>query len=82
MWGTNYSSALDYLARLALYEKWHFGKTPDPRNPYPILESYLSYTFFKLKSDGFVMEVDKKWATFNTGLVDKLYDPIYALFRG
>jgi len=86
IWGVDYSSALDYLAKLALHEKWHFGESPDPKNPYPILESYLSFTFFKLKSDNLVNDaVDnngKRWATFNTGLVDKLYDPIYALFRG
>jgi len=86
MWGVDYSSALDYLAKLALREKWHFGESPDTKNPYPILESYLSFTFFKLKSDSLVKEVvdnnGNRWATFNTGLVDKLYDPIYALFRG
>lgn len=83
--GTTYSSALEYLAKLALKEKWHFGDRPDPKNPYPILENYLSFTFFKLKSDGLIKEIErngKRWAAFNTGLVDNLYDPIFALFRG
>ena len=81
---TEYSSVLDHLARKALYEKWHFGTEPNPKNPYPILDNYLTYTFYKLKTDGLVLEnktSEGGWAAFNTGLVDNLYDPIFALFR-
>ena|ERR1700678_187540 len=49
----------------------------------PILDSHLRYTFFKLKQEKRVLEFrDGRvgWATFDTGLVDRLYDPIYALF--
>jgi hypothetical protein len=48
------------------------------------LDNYLTYTFYKLKRDGLVLEnkgPGGAWATWNTGLVDHLYDPIYALFR-
>lgn len=77
--GREYSSALGYLADMALEEAWHFGETPNPRNPYPILENYLKYTFFKLQKEGKVSE-SQSHAAFNTGLVDRLYDPVYALF--
>ena len=68
---------------MAIEERWFFGAQSNPRNPYPILDSYLRYTFFKLKNEKRVLEFrDGRhgWATFNTGLVDHLYDPIYALF--
>lgn len=78
-----YSSALELLAELAIDERWFFGKKADPKNAFPILDSYLRYTFFKLKQEKRVLEFKDGpvgWATFNTGLVDRLYDPIYALF--
>jgi hypothetical protein len=75
-----YSSALELLAETALPERWHFGDSPNPKNPYPILDNYLTYTFYKLRTDGLVLERGD-WATFNTGLVDKLFDAIFALFR-
>jgi cold shock CspA family protein len=78
--GDEYSSVLEYLARLALPEKWHFGTEPDPRAPFPILDNYLTYTFVKLRRENKVLEADN-WAAFNTGLVDRLYDPIYTLFN-
>jgi cold shock CspA family protein len=78
-----YSSALELLAETAIDERWFFGSKPDPNNEYRILDSYLKYTFFKLKQEKRVLEFkdgNVGWATFNTGLVDRLYDPIYALF--
>lgn len=74
--GRDYSSVLEYLAKLALEERWHFGTTPDPRNPYPILDNYFSYTFTKLRREEKVFEKMTSvgtWAAFNTGLVDRLY---------
>ena len=82
--GSQYSSVLEYLAQIALPERWHFGNKPNPKNPYPILDNYLTYTFYKLQRDGLVMESkspEGTWAAWNTGLVDKLYDPMFALFR-
>jgi cold shock CspA family protein len=81
--GKQYASALELLAETAIEERWFFGTAPDPRNEYPILDNYLTYTFFKLKQEKRVLEFkdgNVGWATFNTGLVDRLYDPIYALF--
>jgi hypothetical protein len=81
--GKQYTSALELLAEMAIEERWFFGTDPNPRNEYPILDNYLTYTFFKLKQEKRVLEFkdgNVGWATFNTGLVDRLYDPIYALF--
>jgi cold shock CspA family protein len=82
--GKDYSSVLEYLAYLALEERWYFGTEPDPRDPYPILDNYLTYTYVKLRHEQKISERGNReagWACFNTGLVDKLYDPIYALFE-
>jgi cold shock CspA family protein len=82
--GRTVNSHLHQLAKMALEERWFFGEVPDARNPYPILENYVKFTFFRLRRESKVAEVDGsggKWAAFNTGLVDKLYDPIFALFE-
>lgn len=68
-------------------EKWHYGETENPSH-FPILESYLQYTFYRLqKEDEYQTNPSKKkiveldnYACFNTGLVDKRYRPIYAMF--
>src|ERR1041385_4622969 len=64
--GKTHSSALELLAEPAIEERWFFGKQPDPKNPYPILDSYLRYTFFKLKKEKRVLEFragSVGWAT-------------------
>lgn len=76
-----YPSALALLASQALPERWYFGED-NASISLPILRSYLTYTFLRLKQENKILEsADGKWASFNTGLVDKLYDPIYALFE-
>lgn len=77
--GRNYASAFHLLADTALEETWYFGEAPDPKHPYPILVNYIQYTFYRLQREGKVLHA-AEWATFNTGLVDRLYDPIHALF--
>jgi cold shock CspA family protein len=82
--GKQYSSALEYLAQLALDEKWYFGPGPTVETrPAPILDNYLRYTFVKVQTDDQIAygsdEHGKRFATFNTGLVDKLYDPVFML---
>lgn len=73
------------LAAMALPEDWAFGHDiAAKRTPFPILKSYLVNTFFKLYREDAVLEVShqgENWAAFNTGLVNELYDPIYALFE-
>lgn len=76
----NFNEVLENLADIALDEKWGFDDE-DSRDPYSILRSYLTYTFFRLKMEGKVLESREQGiAAFNTGLVDKTYEPIYACF--
>ena len=76
----DYRTTLEKLKKLALPEKWHYGTKETP-NYYPILDNYLSYTFYRLTQEkGKIIENDE-YAAFNTGLVDKRYEAIYALFK-
>lgn len=76
----NTEEVLERLADIALDEKWSFDED-DESDSYSILSNYLIYTFYKLKTEGKVLEDrDKGIAAFNTGLVDKTYEPIYACF--
>lgn len=75
-----YYSVLPDLARMALEERWFFGATPDDGDEFPILENYLKYTYWRLRRENKVVE-GENLAAFNTGLVDRLYDPIFALFE-
>jgi Domain of unknown function (DUF3825) len=70
------------LADLALEENWEYDNSPDSSRPLPILYNYFHYTFERLQHEKKVLEVNsaEKLAAFNTGLVDKRYEPIYALF--
>lgn len=73
---------LSQLSSLALKERWEFKNKPlDPDQPYPILYSYLLHTFGRLFHQDKI-EVNEKASTvaFNTGLVDRRYEPVYALF--
>lgn len=47
-----------------------------------ILKSYICTTFFRLESEGKIcISSDRSFAAFNTGLVNKRYDDIYACFE-
>jgi len=70
-----YDGCVDDLASIALAETW----TVDSRYKYGVLKSYLRNTFKKLWNDGLVVEKNN-CAAFNTGLVDRHYDPIVAYF--
>src|SRR5919109_1618989 len=75
-------NTLAELASLALAERWQFKNTPeDPEHPLPILLSYVIHTFQRLVLERKVVSNrDGTVAAFNTGLVDKRYEPIYAIF--
>ncbi len=77
----HFQSMLESLKDLALDEEWDFPNGGD--EPHPILSNYLKYTFYRLQREGNKVFVssDEEYAVFNTGLVDKRYFPIYALFR-
>ncbi|HRM73414.1 MAG TPA: DUF3825 domain-containing protein [Paracoccus sp. (in: a-proteobacteria)] len=76
------SKAISDLASLALPEDWRYReKQNDEFDEFGILRNYIIYTFTRLRhEDGKVVSNDR-FATFNTGLVNRFYDPIYALFE-
>lgn len=79
----DYNKAIADLEKMALKgERWYY-KEQDPDNPFPILKKYLEYTFIRLAKEKTTIKYTEngEYAAFNTGLVDNLYDPIYALFE-
>ena len=70
--------AIESLRKLALPEQWTFGEENE-KYPSPILAKYLKWTFVKLMREDKILE-ENGFASFNTGLVDKFYKPIYAIF--
>ncbi len=76
----NWNELLERLSDISLYEKWDFESGDAPKT-YSILGSYLTYTFYRLQSEGKVLENREKGiAAFNTGLVNETYESIYACF--
>ncbi len=72
--------AVQELRKKTLKEPWEFGGVILENNPSPILQSYLWYTFYRLCKERKIMQ-GEDYAAFNTGLVDKRYEQIYALFE-
>jgi hypothetical protein len=67
------------LARMALPERWDFVGTE--ARCYEILSDYLRFTFVRLECENKVLVSDAgDFCAFNTGLVDKLYEDIFACF--
>lgn len=67
---------LGQLAQTALPEDWSFGGSE-----YGVLRQYIQYTFYRLQlEDKVLISDDDTLAAFNTGLVDKHYDDLYACF--
>lgn len=88
--GFNY--AIRQLAEeKVLKENWYYGEPSNDRGTYPILKNYFLLTFERLLAEDEEHSNDPAWtrkiltternAVFNTGLVDKLYEPVYALFN-
>lgn len=86
-WASIPKSKIKQLSELALEERWYYGKTPtQEQENFPILKKYLEYTFKRLCFEGKILiktdsERNEEYAAFNTGLVDKKYEYIYALFK-
>src|SRR5207249_3606803 len=76
------SDTLRELAVKALAENWYFGQQPPAGFQYPILDNYLTYTFRRLlheRPNKVLVAADKSFSAFNTGLVDRRFEPLYAL---
>ena len=84
----------DLATNLALEERWHYSE--EDKQKKPILKNYLSYTFERLQYEDAeetrkaseenrepVLKIlaNEKHALFNTGLVNNIYEPIYAFFK-
>ena len=66
---------------MALKENWSFEKNPAD-DSFPILRKYITYTFAKLWQDkGVYTSPTGQYSIFNTGLVNRNYQYIYALFE-
>ncbi len=76
----HYQTTFEKLKNFALPERWYY-KTQNPDVPYPILTSYLHYTFYKLSKEKDKILSTSNYSVFNTGLVDNRYEAIYALFE-
>lgn len=76
----SWSSFLTELAEKAVDEEWDFQNST--KKSYQILIQYIKYTFCRLVRENKVcISGDGKFAAFNTGLVDKRFDDIYACFE-
>ena len=86
-WASVPAMQIRALAELALEEPWWFAASQHQnQKEFPILRTYLAHTFRRLCYERKVrLATDpvrhEEYAAFNTGLVDRKFDPIYALFR-
>jgi cold shock CspA family protein len=70
------------LASMALEELWDYEDSEGRKEKYSILKGYIKYTFYRLYNEKKIhFSTEKDYAVFNTGLVNKLYDPIYGIFE-
>ena len=77
----NSDELIDELAEMALDEKWDYKNTADSF-PNRILHNYFYHTFLRIQDENKILSSDNsKYTIFNTGLVDKQYRPIYAVFE-
>lgn len=79
-WMGDFRQVISDLKSIALKERWYY-KNQNPTYPFPILSKYLTYTFFRLSKENGKIKTNEQYAAFNTGLVNNLYEPIYALFE-
>jgi hypothetical protein len=75
----DFLTSIESLKEIALPERWYYSNQ-NPKNPYPILTNYIKYTYYRLSREKGKILIKDNVAAFNTGLVDKRYEPIYAMF--
>lgn len=70
---------LEDIAAHAIPESWRYKNKPTVIN-HPILKSYLTSLFVRLKKDGKVLKsTDGKYIIFNTNLLDKYFRAMYII---
>jgi Domain of unknown function (DUF3825) len=81
----NWQDGLQFLEDLktkCIPEKWSY-RSHQSGIPHPILKSYIENTFEKLKVENGGSKIlrsdDKKFAVFNTGLLDRFFHEIYII---
>lgn len=75
-----YDDAISALASIADPEDWDFSDAEVKKNV--ILRNYLEHTFRKVKEENKIAySSDNKYACFNTGLVTKNLEEIFAFFE-
>ena len=79
----NWADTLQTLSQKALPESWDFEDVLNSgRQTYQILRSYLCYTFYRLQTeDKILINPERTFAAFHTGLVTPSYDDLYACFE-
>jgi len=83
------SKAISDLASLALKEDWRYRESSsEDIDEFGILRSYVRFTFTRLRHETDKLPPNEakivfndQFAVFNTGLVDRFYEPIYAFFE-
>jgi hypothetical protein len=65
---------------MALPEPWSYPSN-EQDDRYSLLRNYLDFTYVRLEYEGKIFySGNQKFAVLNTGLVDRRYEPIYAIF--
>jgi hypothetical protein len=81
--GESWETPYEKLARMAKPEDWDFHRSQfrRPSHAYPVLTSYLNYTFLRLQElGGTAYSADDSRACFNTGLQTPNEKDIFATF--
>ena len=76
----DFAQVIQSLSDMVLPERWYF-KSQNTAYPNPVLANYLSCTFSRLTKEMEKIAITDRYATFDTGLVNHFYDPVYALFE-
>lgn len=72
---------IDTLSSLAEPEDWDYKSTPS-HYAKPILRNYLTYTYKRLAEENKIaITPDEEFACFNTGLITKNHEPLFALLQ-
>src|SRR5690242_204387 len=75
-----FATDIDMLAALAEPEDWDYKNTPTAYS-HPILRNYINYTYRRIAEEKKInVTPDEENCCWNTGLITKAQEPIFALF--